>query len=136
MMNKAAAKGHIDFKYLEADDVIVATPHWNIETDADIDAWYGEYVAFMKKFNRKMDFIVVLDDFNVSAAVGSRWGEHRAKIHKEYGGRYNYRVHANNRVRLFTTTSSIRYDISREEAATVEDALEGIRASRRANKGR
>jgi hypothetical protein len=69
-------KGRIDFQHLQADDVILAEPHWNIETDDG--------------------------------------------------------VHANNRVKLYTTTSSIRYDISREDAATVEDALEGIRASRRA----
>jgi hypothetical protein len=124
-------KGRIDFKYLQADDVILAEPHWNIETEEDLETWYQQYVTYMKKFGRKMDFIVVLDDFNIAPAVGSKWGEYRAKIHKEYI-RYNYRVHANNRVQLYTTTSSIRYDISREDAASVEDALDGVRASRRA----
>jgi len=122
--------GRIDFKHDKIHDIIVATPHWNLESEADLDTWYGQYVAYMKQFNRKMDFVVVLDNFNVGPSVGPRWGEYRAKIHKEFI-RYNYRVHPNSRVKLFTNTSGVRYDVSREEAASVADAVEGILAARK-----
>jgi hypothetical protein len=122
--------GWIEFEHDSANDVIIARPHWKIETEADLEAWYAEYCTYMQRFGgRKMDFVFVLDDFNVSATVGSKWGQYRARIHKEFV-RHNYRVHPNSRVQLFTNTSAVRFDISREEAYSVADALDGIRASR------
>ncbi len=122
--------GRIDFKYDEPRDVVIATPHWTIETERDLEEWYAAYIASMKRFNRKVDSIFVLDDFNLAPQLGSKWGEYRAKIHKQYV-RYNFRVHANPRVKLFTNTSGVRYDIGREEAATVADAIAAIEESRR-----
>ena len=122
--------GRIDFRYDAANDVIIATPHWKIESEADVIAWYEQYCAFMKKFGRKVDTVVVSDGLTVSPTVGAKWGEYRAKIHKQFVG-YNYRVHCNSQVRLFVNTSGVRYDIGREEAATVEDAIEGIQEQRR-----
>ncbi len=122
--------GTIDFEYDRENDIIVAVPHWKINTRDDILAWYSQYETYMKKFTRKMDFIVVLDDFEIGAGMGVYWGEYRAKVHQLYT-RFNYRVHSNNRVKLFVNTSGVRYNVATEEAATIEDAVEAIMVSRR-----
>lgn len=124
------SKGTIEFRYDAANDVIIATPHWNIETEDDVLVWFGQYEAYMKQFGRKLDFIVVLDDFKIGPGIGVYWGEYRAKVHHLFA-RYNYRVHSNNKVKLFVNTSGVRYNVSTEEAATIEDAIEGIKASRK-----
>lgn len=125
-----AKKGTIDFRYDEEHDLIVATPHWNIETKEDVQQWFGQYEVYMRTFNRKMDFVVVLDDFTIGPMIGPVWGEYRAKIHQLYT-RFNYRVHSSNRVKLFVNTSGARYSVSTEEAATVEDAIEAILEARK-----
>jgi hypothetical protein len=126
-------KGTIDFRYDSENDIVIAIPHWNIETKEDVLVWFGQYQAYMKGFGRKVDFVVVLDDFKIGPAIGVAWGEYRAKIHQEYT-RFSYRVHSNNRVKLFVNTSGVRYNVATEEAATIEDAIEGIKAARGAAK--
>jgi hypothetical protein len=123
--------GNIEFKYDLRNDIVVAIPHWRIETRDDVLVWYSQYETYMKRFNCKKDFIVVLDDFVIGPAIGAVWGESRAKVHQNFT-RFNYRVHSNNRVKLFVNTSGVRYNVATEEAATVEDAIEGIKAARRA----
>ncbi|MBV9947715.1 MAG: hypothetical protein JOZ69_12750 [Myxococcales bacterium] len=34
-------------------------------------------------------------------------------------------------MKLFVNTSGVRYDVATEEAATIEDAIEGIKEARR-----
>ena len=124
-------KGKIEFQYDQVNDLVIATPRWIIETEADVIQWQDQYVSYMQRFNRKMDLVIVLDHFEIKAAVGVTWGAARAKIHQELT-RFNYRVHASNRVKLFVNTSGARYNVATEEAATIEDAIEGIAAARRA----
>jgi len=122
-------RGKIDFRYDRVNDIIIATPHWKIETPEDVVEWFGQYEAYMGRFHRKMDFIVVLDDFEIGPKIGVFWGEYRAKLLSTYT-RHNIRVHSNNRVKLFVNTSGVRYSVATEEAATVEDAVEAIKAAR------
>src|SRR5579859_1178185 len=109
-------KGTIEFKYDHANDIVIAIPHWQIDTREHVLSWYNQYEAYMKRWNRKMDFIVVLDDFVIGPAIGSVWGEYRAKVHQRYT-RFNYRVHSNNRVKLFVNTSGVRYNIARRRTS-------------------
>lgn len=120
----------IDFRYDAENDIVVAVPHWDIQTREDVLVWYGQYDTYMKQFGRKMDFVVVLDDFTIGPSIGVIWGEYRAKLHQLYT-RFSYRVHSANRVKLFVNTSGVRYNVATEEAATVLDAIEGIKESRR-----
>ncbi|MBV9947714.1 MAG: hypothetical protein JOZ69_12745 [Myxococcales bacterium] len=76
-------KGRIDFRYDGVNDIVIATPHWNIETQEDVVTWFGQYEAYMRQFNRRLDFIVVLDDFRIGAGIGPFWGEYRAKVHQQ-----------------------------------------------------
>jgi len=123
--------GKIEFRYDGTEDIVIATPHWKIETQADVFEWYNQYAVYLKRFDHKMDCIVVLDDFAIEPSIGSLWGEYRAKLLKELV-RFNYRVHSNPRVQLFVNTSGVRHDVARDEAATVEEAIEAIKAARRA----
>ena len=123
--------GKIEFRYDGANDLVIATPRWVIETEADVALWHDQYVSYMQRYSRKMDMVIVLDHFEIKAAIGVAWGLARAKIHQQFT-RFNYRVHATNRVKLFVNTSGARYNVATEEAATVEDAIEGILAARRA----
>lgn len=122
--------GRIDFRYDGANDIVVAVPHWNIETAADVAEWFAQYEAYMSRFRRRMDLVVLLDDFQIAPAIGVVWGEARGRLHQRFT-RFSYRVHANNRVKLFVNTSGVRYDVATQEAATLEDAIEGIQAARR-----
>ncbi len=122
--------GTIDFRHDREHDIIIATPHWKIETEADVETWFGQYVSYLKAFGRKMDFVVLLDDFEVTPAIGSKWGEWRARLHKEFT-RFNIRVHAKRTVKLFVNTSGARFNVATSEAASVEDAIEAILEMRR-----
>ena len=122
--------GTINFQYDREHDIIVATPHWNIATENDVITWFGQYASYLKAFSRKMDMVVVLDDFEVAPAVGAKWGEYRAKVHKEYL-RFNFRVHLNRNVKLFVNTSGVRFNVSTQEAASVDDAIAAILEMRR-----
>ena len=125
--------GKIDFRHDTGNDVVIAIPHWKIETEDDVHLWFEQYQSYFKRFGRKMDFIVVLDDFAVAPAIGARWGEYRARVLKEFT-RFSFRVHSNTKVKLFVNTSGVRYDVGREEADSVEDAIAGIKAARAALK--
>ncbi len=123
--------GTIQFEYDEKNQIVIATPHWKIVTEADVLTWFSQYQRYMMRFPHRMDFIFVLDDFDVHPAIGSKWGEYRAKLHKQFT-RFNYRVHSKRDVKLFVNTSGVRYNVSTEEAASVADAVEGILSARRA----
>jgi hypothetical protein len=122
-------KGRIQFRYDIANDVVIAVPRWKIETPEDVLEWFRQYEAYMTTFRRKMDMIVVLDHFEIAPAIGVLWGEYRGRLHQSFT-RYSYRVHSNNRVKLYVNTSGVRYNVATQEAATVEDAIEGIKAAR------
>ena len=124
-------KRKIEFQYDRSNDLIIATPHWAIETAADVAEWYSQYETYMQGYGRKMDMVIVLDDFEIKPAIAVAWGVARAKIHQNFT-RFNYRVNPTSRVRLFVNTSGVRYDVATEEAASVADAIDGILAARRA----
>lgn len=124
-------KGKIDFQYDDQHDIVIATPYWHLETPTDIVEWYQQYAAYLKHFNRRVDMVIVLDHSEVKASVGSAWGEYRAKVHQNFT-RFSFRVHSTKNLRLFVNTSGARYNIETQEAATVEDAIQGILAARAA----
>jgi hypothetical protein len=122
-------KGKIQFRYDTANDIVVAVPRWKIETPEDVLEWFRQYEAYMLFFRRKMDMIVVLDHFEIAPAIGVLWGEYRRRLHETFT-RHSYRVHSNNRVRLYVNTSGARYNTATLEAASVDDAIAGIKAAR------
>lgn len=124
-------KGTIDFRYDDTNDVVIATPRWRIETPADAADWLDASARYLKRFNRRMDLIAVLDDFDIAPAVAAVWGEHRAKLHQAYT-RHSMRVKASSRVRLYVNTSGARFDVATGEAASVPDAIAAIHALRAA----
>ena len=122
--------GKIDFTYDEARDIIVAVPRWSISTDQDCDTWFKEWAGYLSTYGRKVDCIVVLDDFHVDARIASRWGEYRALLNNTYF-RHSFRVHADQTVKIFIQTSGVRFNAATGEAPTLEDAIEGVLDARR-----
>jgi hypothetical protein len=43
-------KGRIEFEYDQVNDLVVATPRWVIETEADVAEWHDQYVSYMQPF--------------------------------------------------------------------------------------
>ncbi|MBN2343202.1 MAG: hypothetical protein JXX29_04275 [Deltaproteobacteria bacterium] len=123
--------GSIKFDYDKKNDITIATPHWHIVDENDCEVWYKQWIDYLKFSSRKMDFIMVLDDFKVDSAIASVWGEYRAKINKEYI-RHGYRVNPELSVSIYIKTSGIRYNAASSEAASIEDAIEAINAARAA----
>ncbi|MBL9008754.1 MAG: hypothetical protein JNJ46_31130 [Myxococcales bacterium] len=122
--------GSIDFLYDAANDIVIANLHWNIETEEDVKTWYRQYETYFEAhFNRRVDIIFVHNDFQIKTSIAVLWGEYRARLIKRYTG-LSFRVHSSKRVLLFVQTSGVRYDVSTQEAASVEDAIEGIKAMR------
>jgi hypothetical protein len=122
--------GTIDFKYDDTNDIVIAVPKWMIASKEDCEVWYGQWVARLSKYGRKVDCVVVLDAFHVDARIASVWGEYRAKLNTNYF-RHSFRVHADPTVKLFIQTSGVRFNAATGEAPTVEDAIAGILAARK-----
>lgn len=121
--------GTMEFNYDEAHDIVIVTPHWRIETKEDCETWYNQWVDYAIQFGRKMDAIMVLNDFYVKAGVSVEWGQYRVKILKEHT-RYTYRVSPELTTGIFIKTSGIRYNASTNEANSVEAAIQAILSDR------
>ena len=122
--------GTIDFQYDSAKDILIATPKWQLVTKQDCETWYRQWDSHLSKYKRKVDCVVVLDDFHVDPAIAPAWGEYRAKLNIAYF-RYSFRVNADTVVKLFTKTSGARFNAATSEAETVKAAIEGILDARR-----
>ncbi len=118
-------KGIIDFQHDEADDIVIATPHWRIETLEDVKVWENQWVDYMTKFNRKMDTVMILNDFYVKAGVSVEWGQSRAKVVGTYT-RYSYRINPDLSTGIFIKTSGSRYNVSTGEANSLQAAKDAI----------
>ena len=122
--------GTIDFKYDVAKDIVIAIPQWRIESQDDCEVWFRQWADHLVKYGRKVDCVVVLDDFHIDARVASVWGEYRAKLNNTYF-RHSFRVHADPTVKVFILTSGVRFNAASGEAPTVEGAIEGILDARK-----
>ena len=122
--------GKIGFTYDAANDIVVAVPKWTIESKEDCEVWFGEWAAYLSKFGRKVDCVVVLNDFHIDARIAGQWGEYRARLNNQYF-RHSYRVDADSTVKLFIKTSGIRFNAATGEAASVEDAIAGVLDARK-----
>jgi hypothetical protein len=123
-------RNQIQFEYDALHDLVVARPSWVIVTEDDCRLWRQQWVDYLEKFGRKVDCVMVLDEFQVDGGIASTWGRYRAEVNREYI-RFSFRVHSALRVRTFILTSGIRYDAASAEAASVEAAIEGILEARR-----
>jgi hypothetical protein len=122
--------GTIDFRHDDTDDILIATPRWTIRTREDCEAWYEQWVRQFSRYGRRMDCVMVLDEFHVDPEIAAVWGGYRARIINEHT-RFSCRVRSDWAVRLFVATSGVRYHAAADEAASVEEAFEFIRRARR-----
>ncbi len=127
------ARRRTEFVYDPQNDIVIATPHWRIESVADVITWRHQYETFLKPFHRKMDLVIMLGDFQLATKLSEAWGGARARIHREYT-RFSIRVHPTDPVRPFIYTSSVRHDLSADQARTLGEAIlmiKKLRAARR-----
>jgi hypothetical protein len=122
--------GTIDFSYDAAKDIVIAVPKWTIASLEDCEAWFRQWADYLGAYGRKVDCVVVLDDFHIQPRIAAKWGEYRAKLNNTYF-RHSFRVHADPTVKLFIQTSGVRFHAASGEAATVEGAIEGILDARK-----
>jgi hypothetical protein len=110
-------------------DLLIARPRWTLITRQDVEAWHAMWIQVLKPFRKKIDLVIVLDDFRVSGEAAMVWGEARADLDKHHFG-LSYRVHSSVVVRVGTLTSGVTYNAATAEAPTVELAVEGIKTAR------
>ncbi len=122
--------GEIIFEYDEQNDIVTAIPKWNIETDEDCKVWFKQWEDYISKFGRKVDCIMILDDFNVKSDVAAEWGKYRVDLVNNYT-RFSYRVNSNLVTGIYIKTSGIRYNGPSNEANSKEAAIHAIMEDRK-----
>jgi hypothetical protein len=121
--------GTVRFHYDQVNDVHFAYPKWFIETEEDCRAWFGQFDAYFSRLGKKVDAIIVLDDFRIGPKIGTLWGKYRAEWIGRHT-RYSVRVRADARVSTFNATSAAIYGGGFEEAPDVAQAIAMIRKLR------
>ncbi len=123
------ATGSIRFEYDEGHDVYIVYPKWTIESEADCKVWLQQYVDYFGRLGRKVDAIIVLDEFKLGERIGSVWGTYRAEVHKRFT-RHSVRVHSDAKVGTYVSTSGVIHRVATDEAKDVETALRLIELKR------
>ncbi len=123
------ATGSIRFEHDEAHDVYIIYPAWTVESEDDCKVWLQQYVDFFSRIGRRVDVILVLDDFKLGKNIGAVWGRYRAEVHKRFT-RHSVRVHADAKVATFISTSGVIHGASTDEARDIETALKLIELKR------
>ena len=126
--------GTIDFQFDAARDIVIATPRWRLATKEDCELWFAQWDSYLARFKRKVDCVVVLNDFHIDPSIAPAWGEYRAKLNIAYF-RHSFRVNADRTVKLFIKTSGVRFNAATGEAESVEAAIEGILEARQKSGG-
>jgi hypothetical protein len=122
--------GTIEFVYDADNDVVVARPTWTIATPEDCGRWFRCWTDYLTTFGRKVDCIIVLDDFHVEPQVSVTWAEYRAQLTRDYH-RFSCRVRSDWSLRQLILETSAQQNVTASEAESVEAALANIRRARR-----
>jgi hypothetical protein len=127
--------GTIEFHHDVANDIVIVTPRWKIETVADIATWQEQWENWFDTHmpGKKSDCVIVLHDFHVGTSVATAWGAARAAMVGRLM-RHSFRVDANSKVSFYVNTSGAKYNAATQEAATVADAIAGILHARQARR--
>ncbi len=121
--------GTVRFHYDSENDIHFAYPKWYVETEDDCRVWLSQFEAYFSRLGRKVDAIIVLDEFRIGPKIGSIWGKYRAEWIGRYT-RYSVRVRPEARVSTFNLTSAAIHSVAYDEAPDVPQAIELIRRKR------
>jgi hypothetical protein len=84
--------GQIHFQYRCLHDIVIAHVDWHLETVEDLAVWASQYEAYFQgRFPNRVDLILELSKFRLSARVAPRFRELRGTILTKYVNR-SYRV--------------------------------------------
>jgi hypothetical protein len=122
--------GTIVFEHDTINDIIIAKPVWKVTSLEDCEIWYNQWVDYLSKFNRKMDVVIILDDFTIDVGIAAEWGKYRAMINNDHT-RFSYRINPTLLTGAFIKTSGSIYHAASDEAPSIEMAYEAIKADRK-----
>lgn len=120
----------INFEHDKLNDVVIAKPNWQVDTKEDCELWYKQWYDYLSKFGKKVDCVVILDNFKVSTTIAEVWGEYRAKLNNNFF-RFSYRVNPELLTGIFIKTSGVRYHAATKEAKNIESAIIAIKEERK-----
>ncbi|MFY9261501.1 MAG: hypothetical protein WAO71_13450 [Gallionella sp.] len=120
----------IDFKYDEHDKIIIASPHGKIETEADCQSWFNQYLNYFQRFGRQVDVIFALGDLSIDGQIMTLWGEYRAMLFHENLVRFSYRVKPQTLLSIAATLSMLKSKTPNPEKGSIEEAITAIKADR------
>lgn len=123
-------KGTISFEHDKINDIVIAKPLWKVETKEDCEIWYQQWYDYLSKFGKKVDCVVLLDQFKVVATIAETWGEYRAKLNNNFF-RFSYRINPELITGIFIKTSGVRYHADTKEAKNIESAVMAIKEERK-----
>jgi hypothetical protein len=108
-------------------DVVIVTAHWHIETEGDVAAWLAEYGEYFKSHfpARKVDVIIDLTDFQLSARAAPAFNEARAQALKEFNG-LTYRVNITGTARVAMYTSNVLSGTTANEYSSIDAAIAAL----------
>ena len=122
--------GTIIFEHDRINDIIIAKPKWNIESKEECEIWYQQWADYLSKFGKKIDIVVVLNEFKIAPQFADAWGEYRAKLNNTFF-RFSYRVNPELLTGIFIKTSGVRYHAASKEANSIESAIVAIKEERK-----
>jgi hypothetical protein len=113
-------------------DVVIVTVSLRIQTEHDVRAWVEEYSGYFKTNfpGRKVDVILDLQGFELSAKAASAFGVARAQMLSEFNG-LTYRVHIASTARVAMYTSSVLTGAPANEYRTISEAIAALLEDRR-----
>ncbi|MDD2775107.1 MAG: hypothetical protein PHU06_04050 [Gallionella sp.] len=120
----------VDFKHDVRHNIVFATPHGKIETEADCQAWFDQYSNYFQRVGRQVDVIFLLGDLSIDGQIMTVWGEYRVKLFHENHVRFSYRVSPQALVSIATTVSILRTKTPNPEKSSIGEAIAAIKADR------
>ncbi len=119
-------KGHIQFQYLCAQDVVIARVSWHLETVDDLNVWFRQYETYFKTHHtRKVDLILELTNFRLNARLAPQFRELRNRILQDFTIR-SYRVNEPAKERALMYAGSVLTGGPANEYESIDDALKAL----------
>lgn len=120
----------VDFKHDVQHNIVIASPHGRIETEADCESWFNQYLNYFQRFGRQIDVIFLLGNLSIDGQIMTVWGEYRARLVIESPVRFSYRVNPQTLLSIATTVSILRTKTPNPEKRSIEEAIAAIKADR------
>ncbi len=101
--------GRTKFEYDDALNIVFTEDEWQVETRADVDAFFSAYGNFLAPLGKKVYMVSDIDKLLVQATVAEYYGEQaRAMVYKHLLGFSRYGTNSWARMTVRTTSHLAR----------------------------